>query len=224
MSVFWHLLCPGKLLLMLLRSLPRLHEFHWRGKARGDEELQLGAVSRKRVVFNPSTQASFHFISWCSWTGIFDVAQKASLLHRMPGTWDSTMQRVGSGQIWSPGSVCNSCQADGADSSRHSLSLVTGSWTTRRWRCSPCPWLRQMFARRKHLFSRSLFPWIIGFSHIPPGFSWLCSKVSLVSVDSWKLDGEPIRGCHMLGWTHVGERNCNILHLKRSKWSITEDK
>ena len=25
------------------------------------------------------------------------------------------------------------------------------------------------------------------------------SKVSFVSVDSWKLDGEPIRGCHMLG-------------------------
>ena len=53
---------------------------------------------------------------------------------------------------------------------------------------------------------------------------WIYTKVSLVSVDSWKLDGEPIRGCHMLGWTHVGERNCNILHLKRSKWSITEDK
>ena len=27
----------------------------------------------------------------------------------------------------------------------------------------------------------------------------IINKVSLVSVDSWKLDGEPIRGCHMLG-------------------------
>ena len=103
-----------------------------------------------------SLRIPLHFISWCSWTGIRRCSESIAAAWLGLGAGDSSMQRVESGQIWSPGSVCNSCQADGAGSSRHSLSLVTGSWTTRRWRCSPYPWLRLMYARRKHRFSHGI--------------------------------------------------------------------
>ena len=145
--------------------------------------------SQPAAVFNPSMKAStmynidpwgvcsqdppsIHILLFLDWYSTLLREHRCCTWWLGLCAWDSSMQRVGSGQIWSSGYVCNSCQADGAENS-------TGHWSQdpvrpggggaahiRGWgQCLP----------EENTFSPELgrFPWIFGFSHIPPGFSWL---------------------------------------------------